>query len=116
VSIPPFPFAVPESVPADPVLREFYPEFVERWLSDLTEQWPEIVTRNDVEELYRVGHTIKGSFLQFGLKELAEIGKRIMAASADNDWSTASYYVDGLAEILRVLHQRNLTSEQGTSK
>jgi hypothetical protein len=113
VSIPPFPYPVPSSVPADPVLREFYPEFVERWLADLTSQWPEIVERNDAEEMYRFGHTIKGSFLQFGLKELAGIGKDIMAASAENDWTTATYFVNGLTEILQVLHQRNNSSEPG---
>jgi len=111
VSIPPFPYLVPESVPADPILREFYPEFVNRWLVDLTTQWPEIVERNDAEELYRFGHTIKGSFQQFGLKELSAIGKDIMTSSSDNDWTTASYYVHGLTKILQVLQQRNNTTD-----
>lgn len=114
MSIPPFPYSVPESAPADPILREFYPEFVGRWLADLTAQWPEIVERNDVEELYRFGHTIKGSFQQFGLKELSGIGKDIMTASSDNDWTTASFYVNGLTRILQVLQQRNNTTEPGT--
>lgn len=115
MSTRPFPYTVPTSLPADPVLREFYPEFVERWLADLRTTWPGIVERGDAEELYRFGHTIKGSFLQFGLKELAGIGIEIMQASKDNDWTSAEFLVEGLEKIMTELHLQLGSTASGTS-
>jgi hypothetical protein len=96
--IPEYP--VPTTLAGDPVLREFYPEFVERWLVDITTQWPAIVLRADVTELYRFGHTIKGSFIQFGLRELSDVGRHVMACTDPPDWNRASACVEGLRQTL----------------
>ncbi|MCU0331075.1 MAG: hypothetical protein MUC47_08905 [Candidatus Kapabacteria bacterium] len=96
--IPEYP--IPTVLAGDPVLREFYPEFVERWLADLTTQWPAVVERADPTELYRFGHTIKGSFIQFGLRDLSDVGRHVMACTDPLDWTKASACVEGLRRTL----------------
>lgn len=91
---------LPSTMPTDPVLREFLPEFVERWIADIDATWEPMRERNDQQELYRFGHTIKGSMLQFGLSPLADVGRAIMAASAEEDWDTAHKWTLALRDVL----------------
>ncbi len=97
------PYRVPTSISSDPVLREFFPEFVTQWLHDLTVVWPDIEVRHEKEELYRFGHTIKGSFLQFGLRDLSAVGKDIMADAEREDWASARQCVEGLRVVMSTL-------------
>ena len=59
--------------------------------------------RGDSEALYRLGHTIKGSLLQFGLDGHAPIGTQLMAYAVANDWPAALTYLDALLQMLRSL-------------
>jgi len=99
-------FEMPSELPSDPVLREFYPEFVQRWLTDFEQQWPAIIGRGDVVELRRFGHTIKGSFLQFGLRDMSQAGTKIMSCSDNNDWKGAGEIVASLRAAL--LHLQSI--------
>ena len=99
-------YDVPDHLPTDPVLADLVPEFLEQWERDLTVTFSGIQERQDVEELRRFGHTIKGSFLQFGFRDLAGIGKVIMADAESNDWEGAAVKVNGILEVVRTLRER----------
>jgi len=94
-------FPLPDVLPADPVLVDLIPDFVDLWMRDLTTMWADIKSSGDTEEFRRFGHTIKGSFLQFGFKELAAVGKSMMDDAANSDWQTADLKVQGLIDALQ---------------
>lgn len=96
----PFTYSLPESLPTDPVLREFFPEFLTRWLADIESQWPAIVQRRDATELRRFGHTIRGSFVQFGLRDLSSAGILIMECAEHSNWDKASHVVQHVRQAL----------------
>ena len=93
-------YPTPTELPHDAVLKELIPEFVDAWQRDLREQWPSIVESGNTEDFRRFGHTIKGSFLQFGFKELAQVGRDIMSDAENNDWAGASERIKALQAIL----------------
>jgi chemotaxis protein histidine kinase CheA len=103
-SIPTYP--VPEGGPADPVLADLMPEFISQWTKDLTVTWQQIRDRADIEEFHRFGHTIKGSFLQFGYRDLSAVGKDIMADAANNDWEGADLRIQGLLAVLNAMREK----------
>lgn len=105
MSDPSIPYPIPTTLPQDPILREFYPEFLDRWISDLEHEWPAIRLRADQQELYRFGHTIRGSFLQFGLRDLSDVGKQIMRLSDPPEWDAVATCVDGLRRVLVIVKQ-----------
>jgi hypothetical protein len=94
------PYPIPTTVPTDPVLVEFYPEFVDRWIADFTDEWPRIMERHDPVELHRFGHTIKGSFVQFAMRDHSKIGIEIMQCADRDDWERAATCVDGLRQMM----------------
>jgi len=77
-------------IPDDPFIIELLPEFIETWMNDLNEQFPELIKNKNADELYRFGHTLKGSCFQFGLDEVAEIGIELMGYAKENNWEKAS--------------------------
>jgi len=99
-------YSIPDQWPTDPVLVEFLPEFVEQWLLDLGEPFITMLERHNVEELNRLGHTIKGSFLQFGFKDLSVLGKEIMVDAQAEDWTALVDKVALLKSILNEMKQR----------
>ncbi|MDZ4746237.1 MAG: Hpt domain-containing protein [bacterium] len=103
--------------PTDPVLVEFLPEFVDQWLSDLGEPYNEMLERHNVEELNRLGHTIKGSFLQFGFKDLSVTGKELMLDAQSENWIAYNAKVNVLKETLHGMKNRlNAKSTPGNIK
>ncbi|MBL8003694.1 MAG: Hpt domain-containing protein [Candidatus Kapabacteria bacterium] len=65
-------------LPDDPFIRELLPEFIDDWIDQIQQNFDEYVQSNNFEDMYRLGHTLKGSCLQFGLDDLAAIGIEIM--------------------------------------
>mgnify|MGYP001627148029 CR=1 FL=1 len=99
--------------PKDPVLLELLPEFIEAWESDFAVQWIDIVSRGNLEELHRFGHTIKGSFLQFGFRSLSACGRAIMEAANAGDWNAATAQVKQLTAALETM-KNNLSSSNNS--
>jgi len=77
-------------LPEDPFVLELLPEFVDTWISDIEIQFKPLLASRDNQELYRFGHTIKGSCLQFGLDEIATIGIELMGYAKEQNWNKAA--------------------------
>jgi hypothetical protein len=99
-------YQLPDILPTDPVLADLLPEFAEQWLHDLTVTWSSLHQAQDSEGLRRFGHTIKGSFLQFGFRDLSVIGSEIMRLAEMNDWEGAGKCVEGLLLVMHSLRAR----------
>ena len=99
-------YTVPETLPTDPVLADLVPEFLAQWVNDLTVTWQDLRQQGDLDGFRRFGHTIKGSFLQFGFKELSAVGKEIMHDADDQDWDTAQDRIHGILAVLVELQKR----------
>lgn len=99
------PYAIPLTVPEDQVLQEFFLEFTDLWIADFENVWPQIQERHDNVELHRFGHTIKGSFVQFAMKDLSRVGIEIMECSSRNDWDRAATCVEGLRQMMIALRE-----------
>lgn len=76
-------------MPEDPFVLELLPEFIETWENDLNSQLPQIIQEKNIKELYRFGHTLKGSCFQFGFDETAQLGIELMGVSKDENWDLA---------------------------
>jgi HPt (histidine-containing phosphotransfer) domain-containing protein len=76
-------------MPEDPFVLELLPEFIETWENDLNNQLPKILQDKDNKELYRFGHTLKGSCFQFGFDDTAQLGIELMGASKEENWDLA---------------------------
>ena len=50
-------------IPDDPFIVELLPEFIDTWIDDLNNLYPSVLESKNTDELYRIGHTIKGSCL-----------------------------------------------------
>lgn len=99
-------YSLPETLPTDPILADLLPEFASQWLKDLSVTWSDIQQSQDNEALRRFGHTIKGSFLQFGFREMSVAGKEIMNCAEANDWKGAEVYVQALRMAMEQLARR----------
>jgi len=99
-------YDVPEKLPTDPVLADLVPEFLEQWAKDLTVTFGEIKSAGNTEDLRRLGHTIKGSFLQFGFRDLSPVGRQIMEDAEHGDWATAESRVLDLLHVVRAMQER----------
>lgn len=74
-------------LPEDPMIRELFPEFIETWLADIDEQFLPAYNAKSTDEVYRIGHTLKGTCLQFGIDDVAQLGIEMMAASKEENWT-----------------------------
>lgn len=74
---------------SDKIILELLPEFVSDWLNDIETEFLDILVHQDQARLYRFGHTLKGSCLQFGLEEPAELGVVLMKLSEMQNWVAA---------------------------
>ena len=86
--------------PDDPIYREMLPEFVATWKVDTESLLADVITAKDSKELYRFGHTLVGSGLQFGFESLAPIGRALEECSRTEEWTkAAALRVDLLGEL-----------------
>ncbi|MBK9248133.1 MAG: Hpt domain-containing protein [Ignavibacteria bacterium] len=76
-------------LPNDPIILEMLPEFIDTWLDDLTTLFPALVAAKNSQDLYRMGHTIKGSCAQFGLDEVSLLGIELMTYAKAEQWDKA---------------------------
>jgi len=106
-------YQLPTQGPTDPILQELLPEFLDSWMKDLTISWAAIRERADVQELYRFGHTIKGSFIQFGYRDLAQAGREIMSDADAGSWTNAEARVQALLSVIHTM--RNHLSSSPSS-
>lgn len=77
-------------IPEDPFIVELLPEFIDTWIEDVNNQLPALLKTQNPDELYRFGHTLKGSCFQFGLDEVAELGIKLMGYSKEGNWVEAA--------------------------
>ena len=100
-------YQIPTAGPADPILQELLPEFLDAWIKDLSTTWADICARGDVQELHRFGHTIKGSFIQFGFRDLSGVGKEIMEDADRAHWSQASARIAALLLVVNTMRAQS---------
>ncbi|MFN3781554.1 MAG: Hpt domain-containing protein [Candidatus Kapaibacteriota bacterium] len=81
----------------DPFVRELLPEFVDTWISDIDNQFDELIANRKDEDLYRFAHTLKGSCFQFGLDHIANLGIELMGYAKEKNWEKAA----SMKEIIR---------------
>lgn len=77
-------------LPEDPFILELLPEFIDQWIMDINDTVDPILSSKNVDELYRFGHTIKGSCFQFGLDEIATLGIEMMGYARSSDFDKAA--------------------------
>ena len=68
--------------------------------------WPEIKASGNLEDFRRFGHTIKGSFLQFGFSALSKVGREMMDDAERADWNAAEIKISGLIVALNEIKNR----------
>lgn len=78
------------NIPDDPFVKELLPEFIDTWIQDLDSQYKDLIAQKKNDELYRFGHTLKGSCFQFGLDDIAALGIELMGYSKENNWDKAA--------------------------
>ncbi len=78
------------NIPDDPFVKELLPEFIDTWIQDLDSQYKDLIENKKNDELYRFGHTLKGSCFQFGLDDIAALGIELMGYSKENNWGKAA--------------------------
>lgn len=76
-------------MPEDEFVRELLPEFIETWVEDIHSQLKDLVENKNEDDLYRFGHTLKGSCFQFGLDDTAQLGIELMGYARAHDWEQA---------------------------
>jgi chemotaxis protein histidine kinase CheA len=81
------------------------PEFFATWDRDLCNAQSDVVAQHDTEALYRFGHTIKGSMIQFGFRGLSAIGVAIMQDAEHGDFAAAGLRISGLRQQLQDLQK-----------
>ncbi len=73
-------------MPSDPIILEFLPEFVEDWQQQIKEKFGPYMADKNTDDMYRLGHTLKGTCFQFGLDHIAEMGIELMELVKKEDW------------------------------
>ena len=76
------------------------PDFVKSWRNDINNKLPLIIKSKDEAELYRFGHTLKGSARQFSMNEFSEFGASIQQCSKQQDWDLAGTLIDPMLKVL----------------
>lgn len=73
-------------LPEDPFVLELLPEFIDSWIDELNNNFPNLMKNRESTELYRMAHTMKGSCYQFGLNDLGDIGVELMNLIKEEKW------------------------------
>ncbi len=92
-------------LPDDPILLELVPDFVVSWTSDVNTVLPALVAARNTDELYRFGHTLKGSARQFGFAELADCGSEIMHIAREARWDALGEIIEHVRALLKAIEQ-----------
>ncbi|MDW8074673.1 MAG: Hpt domain-containing protein [Bacteroidota bacterium] len=99
-------------LPEDPILLELVPEFIASWRHQIATLLPQLASTRNHEELYRFGHTLKGSARQFGFSDLADCGAELMDIARHQQWDHIGETIRHIEHILASLedaaHQRGL--------
>ena len=82
-------------------IRSLLPRFCEEWERDFTVQFPKLRASGDTEGIRRMGHTVKGSFAQFGVSAGSPLGEALMRAAAAGDWDAADAVVADLFALIQ---------------
>ena len=77
-------------LPDDPIILELLPEFVDDWLQQIEERYSMLIETENANDLYRLGHTLKGSCFQFGLDDIAQKGITLMDHAKEGKWEEAA--------------------------
>ena len=77
-------------LPEDPFILELLPEFVDTWIIDINMQFEPLISSRNADDLYRFGHTLKGSCFQFGLEDIAALGIELMGYAKEQEWEKAN--------------------------
>lgn len=88
-------------LPEDPFVRELLPEFVDTWIIDIAEQFQPLLQAKNADDMYRLGHTIKGSCYQFGLDDIAVLGIELMGYCKANDWENIAQMEPRITTIFK---------------
>ena len=98
-------------MPEDPFVRELLPEFIETWMEDINNQLRPLVESKNENDLYRFGHTLKGSCFQFGLDDTAKLGIELMGYARAHDWDSAmameKKLIDGFLEMKKFVEENS---------
>lgn len=81
-------------LPNDPFILELLPEFIDDWLSQIDANYSPLVETKNEGELYRLGHTLKGSCYQFGLDNIAEMGIELMGYCREQNFDKVATLKD----------------------
>jgi len=92
-------------LPEDPIILELLPDFIESWTKDVESKLEDIVHSKNEHELFRFGHTLKGSSRQFGVDHIAHYGTALQDFSKNQDWNAA---LQLKSEILNSLQEVKL--------
>jgi hypothetical protein len=88
-------------LPDDQMIVSLLPVFCDEWDKDLGDRgWEQARARLDLHALHQLGHTVAGSFTQFGFAFGAEAGKALMGAAKTGDWEAADRTVAALRALL----------------
>ncbi len=91
-------------LPDDPIVVSLLPVFCDEWDKDLGERgWERARAGLDLRALHLLGHTVAGSFTQFGFAFGAEAGQALMASSRTGDWEAADRTVVALRALLAAI-------------
>lgn len=83
-------------------MLELLPIFCDDWEHKLdVEWWPRVRGTQSLEGLRHLGHTVAGSFAQFGVVGGAELGHALMACAREKDWTAAERHTESLRDIVR---------------
>ncbi len=89
-------------LPEDPFILELLPEFIDSWIDELTNNFPNLMLDRNATDLYRMAHTMKGSCYQFCLNDLGDIGVELMNLIKNEEWekvdSQCNYVLGKLVE------------------
>ena len=89
-------------LPEDPFVLELLPEFIDSWVDELKNNFPNLMKERNATDLYRMAHTMKGSCYLFGLNDLGDIGVELMNLVKNEEWekvdSQCNYVLGKLVE------------------
>lgn len=92
-------------LPDDPFVLELLPEFIATWIRDIKAKMIPLAQEHNEDDLYRFGHTIKGSCFQFGLPHIAQFGIELMGYARAHDWESAIQMEPRVIEALETSRQ-----------
>ena len=84
-----------ETQQTDPAIRALLPGYLANRRKDIS-NLSELIASNQVEEIRRIGHNIKGSGGSYGLSEFSAVGEKIEQAAQANDIQALTHLLEAL--------------------